>query len=131
MPVASYAGMHPMQEAEQAKTESPLIASGREAALLRTYCESRFAVGPQSTRIHSVTGELHTELACPWHEGFETAEKAREAAQAHFDKYAEGKSGTLYWRVTPEIAFSQNRRKFAYYLRLLISDKPSLVTKES
>ncbi len=124
MPVASYAGMHPMQEAEQAKTESPLIASDREAAALRAYCESRFPMGPQSTRMHAPTGELHTELACPWHEGFETAEKAREAAQEHFDKYAEGRIGMLYWRVPPEIAYGAKQRKYAYYLRLLISDKP-------
>jgi hypothetical protein len=116
--------MHPMQEAEQASEPSPLIASAHEAVILRAYCESRWPVGQQSTRMHSITGERHTELACRWHDGFATAEAAREAAQVAFDTYAEGKSGTLYWRVPPEIAFGPKRRKYAYYLRLLISDKP-------
>lgn len=130
MPVAIYAGMHPMQEAKQAKTESPLIACAEEGAALRAYFESRFPVGKKLARMHSVTGELYTELASSWGEGYATAQQAREAAQVDFDKYAEGKSGTLYWHVTPEIAFNAKQRKFAYYLRLLISDKPQ-ITKES
>ena len=129
MPVVTTQGMHPMQEAEQAKTEeSPLIACDREAVALRAYCESRFTVGEPSTRIYSVTGELHTELAHHWSDGYKTAEQARLAAQDHFNKYAQDRSGTLYWRVPPELAFDPKRRKFAYYMRLLISDKPKVST---
>ncbi len=117
--------MHPMQEAEQATPEiSPFIASAHEVVILLAYCESRWPVGTPTTRMLSVTGEKYTELGIPWCEGFATAEQARLAAQAAFDKYAEGKSGTLYWRVPPEIAYGAKQKKFAYYLRLLISDKP-------
>lgn len=120
-----------MPEAKQAAPEiSPLIACAHEAAILRAYCESRFPIGPSTTRMLSVTGETYTELAVRWSEGSETAEKAREAAQVSFDKYASDKIGTLYWRVQPEIVFGIKQRLFAYYMRLLISDKPPII-KES
>lgn len=95
------------------------------ADLVRKYCESRFSVGEQSNGRHSITGEKHTELcSLPWAQGYLTIDAAGEAAEAAFQKYAEGKSGTLYWRVPPEIAWGAKQHKFAYYMRLLISDKP-------
>lgn len=36
--------------------------------------------------------------------------------------YADGKAGTLYWRIRPEVSIS--RGKWHCYARLLISDKP-------
>ncbi len=96
----------------------------REAEAVRVYCESLFPVGPPSSRMHSATGERFTQLTISWSDGFGTLDEASAGAKAAFKGYAEGKSGTLYWRVVPEIAKDQNRRKFAYYMRLLISDKP-------
>jgi hypothetical protein len=106
--------------------------SCHEAVILRAYCESKFTVGPSTSRWQSVTGEPYTELFdlhAPLGDearGFLTPEAARVAAQSNFDSYAEDKSGTLYWRVVPEIAFSSRRKRYAYYLRLLISNKPRL-----
>lgn len=96
----------------------------QEAIALREYCESKFPAGPSTTRWQSVTGEPYTELCVAYPSALESAEEARIAAQCHFDSYATGKSGTLYWRVPPEIALSSRRQRYAYYLRLLISDKP-------
>lgn len=120
-----------MPEATQAAEISPLIASAHEAAILRSYCESRWPIGEPTVRMVSVTGEKYTELTCRWSEGSPTAKQAREAAQTEFDEYASGKVGTLYWRVPPEIAFGVKQRLFAYYMRLLISDKPLIPPKES
>lgn len=100
------------------------IECGKRAALVRKYCESRFPVGASSNGPHSVTGETFTELCVMWSDGALTIDGAGEAAEAHFQKYAQGKSGTLYWRIPPEIAYGAKQRKFAYYMRLLISDKP-------
>lgn len=101
-------------------------ACDREAARVRSYCEGRFPVGPSSERRRSITGETFTELCVSWHDGFATIELAGEAAMASFQKHANGKSGTLYWRVPPEIAWGSKQKKFAYYMRLLISDKPRI-----
>lgn len=98
----------------------------RQAEVVRSYCESRFPLGERSNRMRSVTGETFTELCVSWPEGFGTIDQAAEAAMAAFQKYAEGKSGTLYWRVPPEIAWGAKQKKFAYYMRLLISDKPRI-----
>ena len=114
-----------MTEATQATPEiSPHFASEREAVILRKYCEKGWPIGKPTERMHAVTGETYTELTRPWSEGFETAAKAREAAQEHFDKYAVGKQGALYWRIAPEIAYGSKQKLFSYYMRLLISDKP-------
>ena len=95
-----------------------------EAVILRAYCESKFPVGPSTQKWQSVTGESYTELYASYPGGFDSAEIARLAAQSHFDGYSSGKLGTLYWRIVPEIALSVPKNKYAYYLRLLISDKP-------
>lgn len=96
----------------------------RQAALVRAYCESRFPVGEPTYRRRSVTGEPYTELCALWPDGLGTIDQARKSAESAFQKYAEGKSGTLYWRIPPEIAWGAKRQRFAYYMRLLISDKP-------
>jgi hypothetical protein len=96
-----------------------------EAAKLLAYCEKNFPVGERSTVSRlSVTGETFTQIGIEWKDGCLSAGSAREKAQDRFDKYAAGKSGALYWRSTPEIAFDSLRKKYAYYMRLLISDKP-------
>lgn len=112
------------------------LACEAEAKRLRAYCEARFPVGAMtpsslletSTRHTtkpwlSPTGEEFTELCQHWREGHPSAQAACEAAQHHFDQYAEGRTGTLYWRTVPEIAYSASHRKYGYYLRLLISNK--------
>jgi hypothetical protein len=95
-----------------------------ESVKLVAYCESKFPVGEGSGKRLSVTGEEHVELALPWAEGLDSAEAARLAAQEHFDQFSKDKSGTLYWRSVADIGFSPHRQKYAYFMRLLISDKP-------
>lgn len=119
--------MHPMTPTQG--TKEPLVNFSRvecqrQAAIVRSYCESRFPIGPSSDRIHSITGETFTELAIAWAQAFDTIDQAAEAAMKAFQKYAEGRSGTLYWRIPPEIDYGPKQKKFAYYMRVLISDKP-------
>jgi hypothetical protein len=99
------------------------VECAHEAVILTAYCEARFPVGPSTFERLSVTGETYTELCIPFSPGWPSAEAARIAAQEHFNSYAEGRKGTLYWRVPPEIAVAKGH---AYYMRLLISDKPQL-----
>lgn len=94
-----------------------------EAIILRAYCESRWPIGLESRRYFSCTGEPYIVLQGGGYNS--SAESARMAAQKAFDKYAEGKSGTLYWRVVPEIGMHRNGY-YVYYLRLLISEKPPI-----
>lgn len=116
--------MHPTMASAASFNVQYTPESCHEAGILRAYCEGKFPVGPSTAMWQSVTGEPYIELCLAYPSGFDTAEAARIEAQSHFDRYAEGKSGTLYWRIAPEIAFSVPRGKFAYYMRLLISDKP-------
>jgi hypothetical protein len=103
----------------------------RQAVALRDYCESKFHVGQSSTGRYSVTGEEHIKLGCRGQDGFETPQEAHISAKSEFDKYTDGKTGTLYWRIYPEISGwllpgRERRRVYAYYLRFLISDKPKV-----
>jgi hypothetical protein len=95
--------------------------SCQEAASLRSYCEGKFPVGAQTFTHKSITGQSYSQFSIG---GYLTAEEARVGAQECFDKYADGKSGTLYWRVAPEIAYHPRHKAYAFYMRLLISDKP-------
>jgi hypothetical protein len=71
---------------------------------------------------HSPTGERYTEIT---QKNFATIAGCIRAARDAFDAYAEGKSGTLYYRVMPELAGkSEYYGPWAFYMRLLISDKP-------
>lgn len=96
----------------------------QEADLLRAYCEQRFPIGDGA-----VIPEACVELCSGWSRSFASPAAAREAAQERFDRFADGKIGVLYWRVTPEIAFATRRKRYAYYMRLLISDKKARSTK--
>lgn len=119
-----------MREAAQAEPEITLRIRecADEAEAVRADCEARFPVGASTLRRLSVTGEPYVELAHQWADGYPTAAAAREAARAAFGKYAEGKEGTLYWRIQPDIAYGEKQRKFAYYMRLLISSKLPVVS---
>lgn len=107
---------------------------------LTRYIESRFPVGEPTQRALSVTGEPYVVI------GHEDSDKPlvpgviREgetrgdigwcedevvgAVHAAFDRYAEDKSGTLYWRVKPALEWYDGR--CIVYMRLLISDKAVL-----
>ena len=96
--------------------------SCKEAVVLRAYCESRgFPVGESTENARSVTGQPYSQFSLS---GYATARDARMGGQECFDEYAKGKSGTLYWRIVPEIAYGPRRGCHAFYMRLLISDKP-------
>ena len=120
--------MTPTQGTKEPLVNFSSVECHRQAAVVRSYCEGRFPVGPHADRMRSVTGETFTELTHAWPSGFGSIEETAEAAMAAFQKYAEGKSGTLYWRIPPEIAYGAKQKKFAYYMRLLISDKPKVST---
>lgn len=97
---------------------------------LRAECEKNFPVGQSTSMYVAVTGEPYVEiLGNVKDEGSPgqmspTIEDAYSASLAAFREYAEGKSGAIYWRVHPELA--QERSKWAFYMRLLISDSPVL-----
>lgn len=114
---------------------------------VKAKCEGLFPVGQSTSMYLSVTGEPYVELCgLGTHvegeadgRGYSSENDARDAAIEAFIAYADGKSGTLYWRVTPEIV-SRNPIYFAedgsvaktgpcgfsFYMRCLISDKPVL-----
>jgi hypothetical protein len=57
-------------------------------------------------------------------DGLATAAEAIAALSAAIATYCDGKVGTLYWRVVPEIEMRDGAWK--YYARLLVTDKPPL-----
>lgn len=95
---------------------------------LRALCEVGFEVGPPfyantRTPAHAPTGEPYVEITGqsrigPWG----TPEGAYDGALAAFRAYAGRKVGTIYWRVTPEIA--DREYGWSFYMRVLISNKP-------
>lgn len=95
--------------------------SCQEAVALKAYCESKFTVGVSTVSSKSVTGQSYSQFCLS---GYDTAEAARLGAQECFDEYAKDNAGTLYWRVVPEIAYMPRTKAYAFYMRLLISDKP-------
>lgn len=89
-------------------------------AKLRAECEVGYAIGPGAVGPYSVTGETFVELQEM--AVFKTPQAAYDAAVSAFKAYAADKSGTLYWRAPPELG--EKNGKFAFYMRLLISDMP-------
>lgn len=76
----------------------------------------------------AATGEPYTELPILEHRTRALPKNIDDAVaqmRRAFDDYADGKCGTLYWRVKPEVEFYKGRG-WMFYLRLLISDKPPL-----
>lgn len=102
----------------------------REEKILREYCESRFPVGDPTSSHEAVTGENYREFGTRGSAGFLSPELARLDLQAIFDNYAASRTGTLYWRVPPEIEgrllHRPDRWVCIHYMRLLISDKPRI-----
>ena len=66
------------------------------------------------------TGEPFTVLQDG---GYATRKDAKAGAKTAFDEYAKDHTGTLYWRIVPEIAYLPAKKRYGYYMRLLISDK--------
>lgn len=97
---------------------------------LRDECERGFAVGPIGERTVSPTGETYVALINPGMLPANSEQEAYDLALAEFRQYAAGKSGTLYWRVCPEIE-QHVGIGWKFYMRLLISDKPARVASES
>jgi hypothetical protein len=107
-------------------------------ALLTEWIERQFPIGESTSGPLAVTGERYVvvghmiespkypgvieEGAAP-EAGFDEETACMSAASA-FRDYAEGRTGTLYWRVKPELSWSSDHRRCMVYMRLLISDKP-------
>jgi hypothetical protein len=132
----------------------------KTVAELEAYINGRFAVGVPTDGRLAVTGEPYVVVG---HENSEdyplipgvvregmscsdfgfSEEEAVGAALAAFDAYAEGKTGTLYWRTCPQLNMQTHshfdladdgavrprrgsrlkRPLFRVYMRLLISDE--------
>jgi hypothetical protein len=102
---------------------------------LRAECERGFAVGPKfNTAYIHVLGkvgedsvaspEAFTEMVCLGN----SEEGVYQEALKAFHAYASGKTGTLFWRVYPEIAGSDE--EWRTYMRLLISNKGLALVEE-
>jgi len=100
-----------------------------QAKDLQDYCEAKVVIGKSLASSLSVTGEPYVVLSMT---GAPSREDAVAAAKASFDAYlANSRPGSrLYWRITPEIGeeVSSGRTLWAFYMRLLISDKPAKET---
>lgn len=126
------------------------VASGAELALgaLTRQIEALFpsVVGPADAR--AATGEPYVVIGDQMH-GAGTVPGAVDAGQPAafdwtideaiaravrmFERYADGRTGTLYWRRKPEMIDASNGRgPFRVYMRLLITDRqPVLLASET
>ena len=88
---------------------------------LRAACEEGYAVGPMGNGPTAPTGERYRELVNPAMKGVASEQEVYELALATFRKHVAGKTGTIYWRVVPEIA--RDNKGWKFYMRVLVSDK--------
>jgi hypothetical protein len=74
----------------------------------------RFKIGPSTCVATTVAGERYVELISVQNQQiffeaqerldkYRTLDTAWEALKRSFEMYAEGRTGTLYWRLTPEV----------------------------
>lgn len=97
---------------------------------MQKYVERRFAVGGVGDRGIAPTGEPYVQFGPHLiEEGcdvpfFPSLEATMVAARSYFDAYSRDRSGSVYWRILPEVACYPEGWRF--YMRLLISDKPQL-----
>lgn len=101
-------------------------------ASLTKWIEDQFPVGPTTNGMLSVTGDPYVEIGMPVNgvpgvieEGHERElafdeETACLAAATCFREYAAGKSGTLYWRVKPQLEWNDDRTRAIVYMRCLV-----------
>ncbi len=115
------------------------LASPITIPTLIEWIERQFPVGEPTTTYRSVTGEPYVVIGLsagtPTTPGVVDEGALREAAfdeetacmgaAAAFREYAEGRTGTLYWRFKPQLEWDPDRRRCLVYMRLLISDKPA------
>jgi hypothetical protein len=78
-----------------------------------------FPDGPTYTGPYAPTGEPFIVLTGG---GANSLDDAEAAAHVAFDEYASNHTGKIYWRVLPHTE-RQSDDKWAFYMRLLISDK--------
>jgi|SRR5580658_7429111 hypothetical protein len=102
------------------------LEAARALVELADHIEKRWPDAQKCDRYQAPTGETFTEIS---QTGFESPAACAKAARDAFDAYAEGKSGTLYYRSRPEMTTQPNKlfqpnKLWAFYMRLLISDKP-------
>lgn len=118
---------------------------------MRKEFESRFVVHPSlGDRSPAPTGEKYTELMSGFIPTigrnpplYQDEASCIEALLETLTKYAIGKTGTLYWRIPPEVGFEIYKldpsrgwmgpelKIWKGYARLLISDKPVLAGETS
>ena len=114
-------------------------------AEIEAYMTRNFPVGDGTSCYRSVTGESYVVLAAGQiKEQGESVrvftsdiDKAVDVFKEGFDKYVEGKAGTLYWRRMPEVRINTYPNAAGgtdeyYYIsaRFLISDKPRMSAAE-
>jgi len=110
-----------------------------------SYMESRFPVGEPKLGAFAANGEPYVSLTCggikPEGDLSPTFSsswlKAKEHYIKEFDKYCEGKCGTLYFRMTPRGVSREmhshlkyGHRYVAICSRILVSDKPALTDEQ-
>lgn len=109
---------------------------------VRGEIERRFAAHPEVGNYNqSPTGEPyvvigHQSRGCPEvagtieegavGENVVDEEFAYLDAMSAFNEYADGRCGTLYWRVHPRLEWNEAHNRCRIYSRLLISDKPQI-----
>jgi hypothetical protein len=91
----------------------------RQTDIFRSYWENKFPIWEPPEIDLSVTAPAPPgNTICL--DGYCTAEDARIAAQEQFEKYIQGKSGILCWRVVPKIFQYADREDYGFSMRLLI-----------
>ncbi len=95
--------------------------------------EDRFSLGTSTNYAKTLLGDEYLELVCSrdgkiffngvCQEFYYTAEECLEAMKRSFELYAEGKTGKLYWRITPEVCEISGDGPFRGYMRLFIAEK--------
>ncbi len=113
----------------------------KTTADLTEWIESQYLIGETTCGPLSVTGEKYVVLG-PQHpddgmpsipgtkdegarcEPATDEETAVMQLRNCFEQYREGRSGTLYWRIKPDLMWSEDEKLCIVYARMLISDKP-------
>ena len=78
------------------------------------------AVGTPTNWHLSVTGEPYGEV----NELAPDVDMAFQSVMSWFKTYAKDRKGVLYWRMKPQLEWSEDKTRCRFYMRLLISDTP-------
>ena len=82
--------------------------------------EARYPVGISTDWHLSVTGEPYVEV----NELAPDVNGAFGSAMLWLKSYAKDRKGVLYWRMKPQLEWSEDKTRCRFYMRLLISDTP-------